>query len=37
MIVKKGNTELLNAINEVLKKLVEEGKIEEFVIKHSEG
>ena len=36
MIVKKGNTELLNAINEVLKKLVEEGKIEEFVIKHSE-
>ena len=37
MIVKKGNTELLNAINEVLKKLLEEGKIEEFVIKHSEG
>ncbi|HIS12147.1 MAG TPA: amino acid ABC transporter substrate-binding protein [Candidatus Onthocola stercoravium] len=37
MIVKKGNTELLNAINEVLKKLVEEGKIEEFVINHSEG
>ena len=37
MIVKKGNTELLNAINEVLKKLVEEGKVEEFVIKHSEG
>ena len=37
MIIKKGNTELLNAINEVLKKLVEEGKIEEFVIKHSEG
>lgn len=36
MIVKKGNTELLNAINEVLKKLVEEGKVEEFVIKHSE-
>lgn len=37
MIVKKGNIELLNAINEVLKKLLEEGKIEEFVIKHSEG
>ena len=37
MIVKKGNTELLNAINEVLKKLVEEGKIEEFVINHSKG
>lgn len=33
--VKKGNTELLNKINEVLEKLIEEGKIEEFVIKHS--
>ena len=33
--VKKGNTELLNKINEVLKKLIEEGKIEEFVINHS--
>ena len=30
--VKKGNTELLNKINEVLEKLIEEGKIEEFVI-----
>lgn len=33
--VKKGNTELLNKINEVLEKLIEEGKIEEFVINHS--
>lgn len=33
--VKKGNTELLNKINEVLKRLIEEGKIEEFVINHS--
>ena len=27
--------ELLNKINEVLEKLIEEGKIEEFVINHS--
>ena len=33
--VKKGNTELLNKINEVLEKLIEEGKIDEFVINHS--
>ncbi len=33
--VKKGNTELLNKINEVLEKLIEEGKIEEFIINHS--
>ena len=33
--VKKGNTELLNKINEVLEKLIEEGKIEEIVINHS--
>lgn len=33
--VKKGNTELLNKINEVLNKLIEEGKIEEYIIKHS--
>ena len=33
--VKKGNTEFLNKINEVLEKLIEEGKIEEFVINHS--
>lgn len=33
--VKKGNTELLNKINEVLERLIEEGKIEEFIITHS--
>lgn len=33
--VKKGNTELLNKINEVLDRLIEEGKIEEYIIKHS--
>jgi len=33
--VKKGNTELLEKINEVLKKLMNENKIEEYIIKHS--
>lgn len=33
--VKKGNSELLNKINEVLERLIEEGKIEEYVINHS--
>lgn len=33
--VKKGNTELLNSINNVLEKLMKEGKIEEYVINHS--
>jgi len=33
--VKKGNTELVNEINEVLKKLMSENKIEEYIIKHS--
>jgi len=33
--VKKGNTELLEKINEVLKKLKNENKIEEYIIKHS--
>ena len=35
MIVKKGNTELLNDINSVLKDLMTQGKIDEFIIKHS--
>lgn len=35
MIVKKGNTELLETINKVLERLQEEGKIEEYIIKHS--
>lgn len=33
--VKKGNTELLNNINTVLERLMNEGKIEEYVINHS--
>ncbi len=36
MIVKKGNKELLDAINTVLQKLKDEGKIDEFIIKHTE-
>ena len=32
--VKKGNTELLNTINEVLEELMSEGKIEEYTIKY---
>ena len=33
--VQKGNTELLDAINEVLERLVAEGKIDEFIINHT--
>lgn len=33
--VQKGNTEMLNAINEVLERLVEEGKVDEFIINHT--
>ena len=36
MIVKKGNKELLNNINRVLEKLKNEGKIDEYIIKHIE-
>ena len=36
MIVKKGNKELLGAINTVLQKLKDEGKINSFIIKHTE-
>ncbi len=36
MAVKKGNLELLDSINIVLEKLINEGKINEYVIKHSE-
>lgn len=35
MIVKKGNTELLDSINKVLNRLISEGKISEYVIKHT--
>lgn len=33
--VKKGNTELLEKVNEVINKLNEDGKIEEFTAKHT--
>lgn len=36
MIVKKGNKELLDNINRVLEKLKNEGKIDEYIIKHTE-
>ena len=36
MIFKKGNKELLNNINKVLEKLKNEGKIDEYIIKHTE-
>lgn len=35
MAVKKGNTEMLNVINEVLQELVDEGKIEEWTIEYT--
>lgn len=34
VIVDKGNTELLNTINEVIEELKEKGKIDEFLLKH---
>lgn len=33
--VAKGNTELLDQINEVLEKLIEDGKIDEFTLNHT--
>lgn len=33
--VKKGNTELLDQINEVLQQLIDEGKIDEYTINHT--
>lgn len=35
--VKKGNTELLEEINTVIDKLIEEGKIEEFTANHAQS
>lgn len=35
MAVKKGNTELLEVINKVLVRLMDEGKIDEFTLNHS--
>lgn len=32
--VKKGNTELLNVINKVMQRLIDEGKIDEYTMKH---
>ena len=36
MAVKKGNKELLDQINKVLERLINEGKIEEYTVKFSE-
>lgn len=36
MIVKKGNTELLETVNKVLNRLSSDGSIDEFIIKHTE-
>ncbi len=35
MAVKKGNTELLDTMNTVLQRLIDEGKIEEYIIEYS--
>ena len=35
MVVRKGNDELLKAINKVLSDLMADGKIEEYVIHHT--
>ena len=35
MVVRKGNDELLKAINKVLSDLIADGKIEEYVIHHT--
>ena len=37
MIVKKGNTELLETVNKVLNRLSSDGSIDKFIIKHTEG
>jgi polar amino acid transport system substrate-binding protein len=36
MAVKKGNEELLNNINEVLQELMDNGKIDEYILKYTE-
>ena len=33
--VAKDNTELLNVVNKVLNRLLDEGKIDEFIVAHS--
>ena len=37
IIVNKGNTELLEIVNRVIDRLKREGKIDEYVLKHSEA
>ena len=37
IIVNKGNTELLSIVNRVIERLKREGKIDEYVLKHSEA
>ena len=37
IIVDKGNKELLNVVNKVIKRLRDEGKIDEFILKHLEN
>ena len=36
MAIKKGNKELLDKVNDVLTRLMSEGKIEEYTIKHTQ-
>ena len=36
MVIKKGNKELLDVVNKVLQRLIDENKIEEYIIKYSE-
>ena len=36
MVVKKGNTELLETINKVLNRLSSDGSIDRFIINHTE-
>ena len=35
MIVKKGNKELLNIVNKVIDRLINEGKIDEYIIQYT--
>ena len=35
MVVKKGNTEMLNAINEVLEEVISNGQVESWIIEYT--
>ena len=35
MVVKKGNTEMLNAINEVLEEVISNGQVESWTIEYT--